>query len=135
MIKDIVDPVKLLKVDCHAPGRLQIRALKPNKTDLISTTDLQLYCNGITETDKLADNSGIYDLTAAQVMNFYCTTGSVPANYEGGFIEISSDNVHVEYIPVSSLDTFTPLDTEGTANSYIADRGAGSYSFLSLIHI
>ena len=87
LIKDIVDPVKLQKVDCHAPGRLQIRALKPNKTDLISTTDLQLYCNGITETDKLADNSGIYDLTAAQVMNFYCTTGSVPANYEGGFIE------------------------------------------------
>ena len=133
LIKDIVDPVKLLKVDCHAPGRLQIRALKPNKTDLISTTDLQLYCNGITETDKLADNSGIYDLTAAQVMNFYCTTGSVPANYEGGFIEISSDNVHVEYIPVSSLDTFTPLDTEGTANSYIADRGAGSYSFTATI--
>ena len=133
LIKDIVDPVKLLKVDCHAPGRLQIRALKPNKTDLISTTDLQLYCNGITETDKLADNSGIYDLTAAQVMNFYCTTGSVPANYEGGFIEISSDNVHVEYIPVSSLDTFTPLDTEGPANSYIADRGAGSYSFTATI--
>lgn len=133
LIKDIVDPVKLLKVDCHAPGRLQIRALKPNKTDLISTTDLQLYCNGITETDKLADNSGIYDLTAAQVMNFYCTTGRVPANYEGGFIEISSDNVHVEYIPVSSLDTFTPLDTEGTANSYIADRGAGSYSFTATI--
>ena len=133
LIKDIVDPVKLLKVDCHAPGRLQIRALKPNKTDLISTTDLQLYCNGITETDKLSDNSGIYDLTAAQVMNFYCTTGSVPANYEGGFIEISSDNVHVEYIPVSSLDTFTPLDTEGTANSYIADRGAGSYSFTATI--
>lgn len=133
LIKDIVDPVKLLKVGCHAPGRLQIRALKPNKTDLISTTDLQLYCNGITETDKLADNSGIYDLTAAQVMNFYCTTGSVPANYEGGFIEISSDNVHVEYIPVSSLDTFTPLDTEGTANSYIADRGAGSYSFTATI--
>lgn len=133
LIKDIVDPVKLLKVDCHAPGRLQIRALKPNKTDLISTTDLQLYCNGITETDKLADNSGIYDLTAAQVMNYYCTTGSVPANYEGGFIEISSDNVHVEYIPVSSLDTFTPLDTEGTANSYIADRGAGSYSFTATI--
>lgn len=133
LIKDIVDPVKLLKVDRHAPGRLQIRALKPNKTDLISTTDLQLYCNGITETDKLADNSGIYDLTAAQVMNFYCTTGSVPANYEGGFIEISSDNVHVEYIPVSSLDTFTPLDTEGTANSYIADRGAGSYSFTATI--
>ena len=133
LIKDIVDPVKLLKVDCHAPGRLQIRALKPNKTDLLSTTDLQLYCNGITETDKLADNSGIYDLTAAQVMNFYCTTGSVPANYEGGFIEISSDNVHVEYIPVSSLDTFTPLDTEGTANSYIADRGAGSYSFTATI--
>ena len=133
LIKDIVDPVKLLKVDCHAPGRLQIRALKPNKTDLISTTDLQLYCNGITETDKLADNSGIYDLTAAQVMNFYCTTGSVPANYEGGFIEISSDNVHVEYIPVSSLDTFTPLDTEVTANSYIADRGAGSYSFTATI--
>ena len=133
LIKDIVDPVKLLKVDCHAPGRLQIKALKPNKTDLISTTDLQLYCNGITETDKLADNSGIYDLTAAQVMNFYCTTGSVPANYEGGFIEISSDNVHVEYIPVSSLDTFTPLDTEGTANSYIADRGAGSYSFTATI--
>lgn len=133
LIKDIVDSVKLLKVDCHAPGRLQIRALKPNKTDLISTTDLQLYCNGITETDKLADNSGIYDLTAAQVMNFYCTTGSVPANYEGGFIEISSDNVHVEYIPVSSLDTFTPLDTEGTANSYIADRGAGSYSFTATI--
>ena len=133
LIKDIVDPVKLLKVDCHAPGRLQIRALKPNKTDLISTTDLQLYCNGITETDKLADNSGIYDLTAAQVMNFYCTTGSIPANYEGGFIEISSDNVHVEYIPVSSLDTFTPLDTEGTANSYIADRGAGSYSFTATI--
>lgn len=133
LIKDIVDPVKLLKVDCHAPGRLQIRALKPNKTDLISTTDLQLYCNGITETDKLADNSGIYDLTAAQVMNFYCTTGSVPANYEGGFIEISSDNVHVEYIPVSSLDTFTPLDTEGTANSYIADRGASSYSFTATI--
>ena len=133
LIKDIVDPVKLLKVDCHAPGRLQIRALKPNKTDLISTTDLQLYCNGITETDKLADNSGIYDLTAAQVMNFYCTTGSVPANYEGGFIEISSDNVHVEYIPVSSLDTFTPLDTEGTSNSYIADRGAASYSFTATI--
>lgn len=133
LIKDIADPVKLVKVDCHAPGRLQIRALKPNKTDLISTTDLQLYCNGITETDKLADNSGIYDLTAAQVMNFYCTTGSVPANYEGGFIEISSDNVHVEYIPVSSLDTFTPLDTEGTANSYIADRGAGSYSFTATI--
>ena len=133
LIKDIADPVKLVKVDCHTPGRLQIRALKSNKTDLISTTDLQLYCNGIAETDKLADNSGIYDLTAAQVMNFYCTTGSVPANYEGGFIEISSDNVHMEYIPISSLDTFTPLDTEGTANSYIADRGAASYSFTATI--
>ena len=133
LIKDIADPVKLVKVDCHTPGRLQIRALKSNKTDLISTTDLQLYCNGIAETDKLTDNSGIYDLTAAQVMNFYCTTGSVPANYEGGFIEISSDNVHMEYIPISSLDTFTPLDTEGTANSYIADRGAASYSFTATI--
>ena len=81
LIKDIADPVKLVKVDCHTPGRLRIRALQPNKTDLISTTDLQLYCNGIAETDKLADNSGIYDLTAAQVMNFYCTTGSVPANF------------------------------------------------------
>ena len=133
LIKDIADPVKLVKVDCHAPGRLSIRALKSNKTDLMSTTDLQLYCNGITETDKLADNSGIYDLTAAQVMNFYCTTGSVPANYEGGFIEISSDNVHVVYIPIGSLDTFIPLDTEGTANSYIADRGAASYSFTATI--
>ena len=133
LIKDIADPVKLVKVDCHTPGRLRIRALQPNKTDLISTTDLQLYCNGIAETDKLADNSGIYDLTAAQVMNFYCTTGSVPANYEGGFIEISSDNVHVVYIPIGSLDTFIPLDTEGTANSYIADRGAASYSFTATI--
>ena len=133
LIKDIVDPVKLVKVDCYTPGRLRIRALKPNKTDLMPITDLQLYCNGIAETDKLADNSGIYDLTATQVMNFYCTTGSVPANYEGGFIEISSDNVHVEYIPISSLDTFTPLDTEGTANSYIADRGAASYSFTATI--
>ena len=133
LIKDIADPVKLVKVDCHAPGRLQIRALKSNKTDLISTTDLQLYCNGIAETDKLADNSGIYDLTAAQVMNFYCTTGSVPANFEGGFIEISSDNVHVVYIPIGSLDTFIPLDTEGTSNSYIADRGAASYSFTATI--
>lgn len=133
LIKDIVDPVKLVKVDCRTPGRLRIRALKPNKTDLMPITDLQLYCNGIAETDKLADNSGIYDLTAAQVMNFYCTTGSIPANYEGGFIEISSDNVHVEYIPISSLDTFTPLDTEGTANSYIADRGAASYSFTATI--
>ena len=133
LIKDIADPVKLVKVDCHTPGRLRIRALQPNKTDLISTTDLQLYCNGITETDKLTDNSGIYDLTAAQVMNFYCTTGSVPANYEGGFIEISSDNVHVVYIPIGSLDTFIPLDTEGTANSYIADRGAASYSFTATI--
>ena len=133
LIKDIVDPVKLVKVDCRTPGRLRIRALKPNKTDLMPITDLQLYCNGIAETDKLADNSGIYDLTAAQVMNFYCTTGSIPANYEGGFIEISSDNVHVEYIPVSSLDTFIPLDTEGTSNSYIADRGAASYSFTATI--
>lgn len=133
LIKDIADPVKLVKVDCHTPGRLQIRALKSNKTDLISTRILQLYCNGITETDKLMDNSGIYDLAASQVMNFYCTTGSVPANYEGGFIEVSSDNVHVEYIPISSLDTFTPLDTEGTANSYIADRGAGSYSFTATV--
>ena len=133
LIKDIVDPVKLVKVDCRTPGRLRIRALKSNKTDLMPITDLQLYCNGIAETDKLADNSGIYDLTAAQVMNFYCTTGSVPANYEGGFIEISSDNVHVEYIPVSSLDTFIPLDTEGTSNSYIADRGAASYSFTATI--
>ena len=133
LIKDIVDPVKLVKVDCYTPGRLRIRALKPNKTDLMPITDLQLYCNGIAETDKLADNSGIYDLTATQVMNFYCTTGSVPANYEGGFIEISSDNVHVEYIPISSLDTFTPLDTEGTANSYIADRGAASYSFTATV--
>lgn len=133
LIKDIADPVKLVKVDCHTPGRLQIRALKPNKTDLMPITDLQLYCNGITETDKLADNNGIYDLAAAQVMNFYCTTGSIPANYEGGFIEVSSDNVHVEYIPISSLDTFTSLDTEGTANSYIADRGAGSYSFTATI--
>ena len=133
LIKDIADPVKLVKVDCHTPGRLRIRALQPNKTDLISTTDLQLYCNGIAETDKLADNSGIYDLTAAQVMNFYCTTGSVPANYEGSFIEISSDNVHVVYIPIGSLDTFIPLDTEGTANSYIADRGAASYSFTATI--
>ena len=133
LIKDIADPVKLVKVDCHTPGRLRIRALQPNKTDLISTTDLQLYCNGIAETDKLADNSGIYDLTAAQVMNFYCTTGSVPANYEGGFIEISSDNVHVVYIPIGSLDTFIPLDTEGTSNSYIADRGAASYSFTATI--
>lgn len=133
LIKDIADPVKLVKVDCHTPGRLRIRALQPNKTDLISTTDLQLYCNGIAETDKLADNSGIYDLTAAQVMNFYCTTGSVPANFEGGFIEISSDNVHVVYIPIGSLDTFIPLDTEGTANSYIADRGAASYSFTATI--
>ena len=133
LIKDIADPVKLVKVDCHTPGRLRIRALKPNKTDLISTTDLQLYCNGIAETDKLADNSGIYDLTAAQVMNFYCTTGSVPANFEGGFIEISSDNVHVVYIPIGSLDTFIPLDTEGTSNSYIADRGAASYSFTATI--
>ena len=133
LIKDIADPVKLVKVDCRTPGRLRIRALKPDKTTLMSTSDLQLYCNGITETDKLADNNGIYDLTAAQVMNFYCTTGSVPANYEGGFIEVSSDNVHVEYIPINSLDTFTPLDTEGTANSYIADRGAGSYSFTATI--
>ena len=133
LIKDIIDPVKLVKVDCHTPGRLRIRALQPNKTDLISTTDLQLYCNGIAETDKLADNSGIYDLTAAQVMNFYCTTGSVPANFEGGFIEISSDNVHVVYIPIGSLDTFIPLDTEGTSNSYIADRGAASYSFTATI--
>ena len=133
LIKDIADPVKLVKVDCHTPGRLRIRALKSNKTDLISTTDLQLYCNGIAETDKLADNSGIYDLTAAQVMNFYCTTGSVPANFEGGFIEISSDNVHVVYIPIGSLDTFIPLDTEGTSNSYIADRGAASYSFTATI--
>lgn len=133
LIKDIVDPVKLVKVDCRTSGRLRIRALKPNKTDLMPITDLQLYCNGIAETDKLADNSGIYDLTAAQVMNFYCTTGSIPANYEGGFIEISSDNVHVEYIPVSSLDTFIPLDTEGTSNSYIADRGAASYSFTATI--
>ena len=133
LIKDIVDPVKLVKVDCRTPGRLRIRALKPNKTDLMPITDLQLYCNGIAETDKLADNSGIYDLTAAQVMNFYRTTGSVPANYEGGFIEISSDNVCVEYIPVSSLDTFIPLDTEGTSNSYIADRGAASYSFTATI--
>ena len=133
LIKDIADPVKLVKVDCHTPGRLRIRALQPNKTDLISTTDLQLYCNGIAETDKLADNSGIYDLTAAQVMNFYCTTGSVPANFEGGFIEISSDNVHVVYIPIGSLDTFIPLDTEGTSNSYIADRGAASYSFTATI--
>ena len=133
LIKDIADPVKLVKVDCHTPGRLRIRALQPNKTDLISTTDLQLYCNGIAETDKLADNSGIYDLTAAQVMNFYCTTGSVPANFEGGFIEISSDNVHVVYIPIGSLDTFIPLDTEGTTNSYIADRGAASYSFTATI--
>ena len=133
LIKDIADPVKLVKVDCHTPGRLRIRALQPNKTDLISTTDLQLYCNGIAETDKLADNSGIYDLTAAQVMNFYCTTGRVPANFEGGFIEISSDNVHVVYIPIGSLDTFIPLDTEGTSNSYIADRGAASYSFTATI--
>ena len=133
LIKDIADPVKLVKVDCHTPGRLRIRALQPNKTDLISTTDLQLYCNGIAETDKLADNSGIYALTAAQVMNFYCTTGSVPANFEGGFIEISSDNVHVVYIPIGSLDTFIPLDTEGTSNSYIADRGAASYSFTATI--
>ena len=133
LIKDIADPVKLVKVDCHTPGRLRIRALQPNKTDLISTTDVQLYCNGIAETDKLADNSGIYDLTAAQVMNFYCTTGSVPANFEGGFIEISSDNVHVVYIPIGSLDTFIPLDTEGTSNSYIADRGAASYSFTATI--
>lgn len=133
LIKDIANPVKLVKVDCHTPGRLRIRALQPNKTDLISTTDLQLYCNGIAETDKLADNSGIYDLTAAQVMNFYCTTGSVPANFEGGFIEISSDNVHVVYIPIGSLDTFIPLDTEGTSNSYIADRGAASYSFTATI--
>lgn len=133
LIKDIADPVKLVKVDCHTPGRLRIRALQPNKTDLISTTDLQLYCNGIAETDKLADNSGIYDLTAAQVMNFYCTTGSVPANFEGGFIEISSDNVHVVYIPIGSLDIFIPLDTEGTSNSYIADRGAASYSFTATI--
>ena len=133
LIKDIADPVKLVKVDCHTPGRLRIRALQPNKTDLISTTDLQLYCNGIAETDKLADNSGIYDLTAAQVMNFYRTTGSVPANFEGGFIEISSDNVHVVYIPIGSLDTFIPLDTEGTSNSYIADRGAASYSFTATI--
>lgn len=133
LIKDIADPVKLVKVDCHTPGRLRIRALQPNKTDLISTTDLQLYCNGIAETDKLADNSGIYDLTAAQVMNFYCTTGSVPANFEGGFIEISSDNVHVVYIPIGSLDTFISLDTEGTSNSYIADRGAASYSFTATI--
>lgn len=133
LIKDIADPVKLVKVDCHTPGRLRIRALQPNKTDLISTTDLQLYCNGIAETDKLADNSGIYDLTAAQVMNFYCTTGSVPANFEGGFIEISSDNVHVVYIPIGSLDTFIPLDTEGTSNSYIADRCAASYSFTATI--
>ena len=133
LIKDIADPVKLVKVDCHTPGRLRIRALQPNKTDLISTTDLQLYCNGIAETDKLADNSGIYDLTAAQVMNFYCTTGSVPANFEGGFIEISSDNVHVVYIPIGSLDNFIPLDTEGTSNSYIADRGAASYSFTATI--
>lgn len=81
----------------------------------------------------MADNSGIYDLTAAQVMNFYCTTGSVPANFEGGFIEISSDNVHVVYIPIGSLDTFIPLDTEGTSNSYIADRGAASYSFTATI--
>lgn len=133
LIKDIVDPVKLVKVDCHTPGRLRIRALQSNKTDLIPTSDLQLYCNGITVNDKLADNSGIYDLTVAQAMNFYCTTGSVPVNYEGGFIEISSDNVHVEYIPVSSLDAFTPLDTEGTANCYIADRGAVFYSFTATI--
>ncbi len=29
LIKDIADPVKLVKVDCHTPGRLRIRALQP----------------------------------------------------------------------------------------------------------
>ena len=43
LIKDIVDPVKLVKVDCRITGRLRIRALKSNKTDLMSTSDLQLY--------------------------------------------------------------------------------------------
>ena len=37
------------------------------------------------------------------------------------------------YIPIGSLDTFIPLDTEGTSNSYIADRGAASYSFTATI--
>ena len=56
LIKDIADPVKLVKVDCHTPGRLRIRALQPNKTDLISTTDLQLYCNGIAETEHIYES-------------------------------------------------------------------------------
>ena len=56
-----------------------------------------------------------------------------PPTLNGGFIEISSDNVHVVYIPIGSLDTFIPLDTEGTSNSYIADRGAASYSFTATI--
>lgn len=133
LIKDIADPVKLVKVNCLTPGHLEIRVLKPNKTDLMPISDLQLYCNGIAESDKLANNSGVYDLTAAQAMNFYCTTGSVPANYEGGFIEIAADNVRKQLIPISALDRFTPLDTEGTSNSYIADKGAGSYSFTATV--
>lgn len=133
LIKDIADPVKLVKVNCLTPGHLEIRVLKPNKTDLMPISDLQLYCNGIAESGKLANNSGVYDLTAAQAMNFYCTTGSVPANYEGGFIEIAADNVRKQLIPISALDRFTPLDTEGTSNSYIADKGAGSYSFTATV--
>lgn len=133
LIKDIDDPVKLVQVRCNTTGRLGIKVLKANQTTLMSTNDLQLYCDGITGTHQVTNNYREYDVAALQTMNFYCTTGSVPENFDGGFIEITADNVRKELIPISSLTTFTPLDMEGTSNCYIADRGGKSYSFTATV--
>lgn len=133
LVQGITDPVKLIQVCCNTPGSFQIRILQPNQTDLMSINDLQLYCDGISTNHRVIGNSGIYDVSTAQTIGFYCTTGSVPENFDGGFIEITADNVRKELIPISSLTTFTPLDTEGTSNCYIADRGGKSYSFTATI--
>ncbi len=133
LVHGIADPIKLIQVYCNTPGRFQIKVLQSNQIDLISTNDLQLYCDGISADHRVMENNGIYDVSTAQTINFYCTTGNVPANINGGFIEITADNVRKELIPVSSLINFTALDTEGTANCYIGDKGAGSYSFIATV--
>ena len=141
LIENISDPVNLIQVCCNTAGRFQIKVLTPDRAGLMSTDYMQLYTSEVSGSiwqrkeifTKVTNNNGVYDVTDPQTINFYCTTAGDPTTFEGGFLEISADNVQRELIPIHSLTTFIPLDTEGTANSYIADGGSESYSFKATV--